>query len=94
MIDDGLFCQFPCDESYAVHSCRACRKGTCVADDAAMMAALATFEITITGRAAPHEGAGRWSPRQLLTAVQSIVSGNMDPQSAAVISATGLPATS
>ena len=64
-----------------------------VARDGAMMAAFATFEISVTGRgshgAMPHEGADPiLAASQIVTALQSIAARNVSPLEAAVVSAT------
>lgn len=97
MIEDGLFRFFPCDAVYALHNWPALPLGTCVARDGAMMAALAVFEIKISGRgchgAMPHEGTDSLlAGCQLVFALQSIVSRNIDPLEAAVVSATQIRA--
>lgn len=91
MVDQGLFRQFPCDEIYALHNWPALPLGSCVALDGPMMAALALFEITLEGRGAhgamPHEGTDCIvAASQLVSALQSIVSRNVDPLQTAVIS--------
>jgi hippurate hydrolase len=97
MIDEGLFRLFPCDAVYALHNWPALPVGACVARDGAMMAANAVFEILIRGRgchgAMPHEGTDSIvAGCQLVCALQSVVSRNIDPQMAAVISATQIHA--
>lgn len=93
MIEDGLFRLFPCDNVYALHNWPSLPLGTCVARDDAMMAATARLEITITGRgchgAMPHEGTDcHLAVCQLVSALQSIVSRNVSPTRAAVVSIT------
>ena len=97
MIEDGLFKLFPCQSIYGLHNWPALPAGACVARDGAMMAALDTFEIQIQGRgchgAMPHEGADPiLAAAQLVSALQSIVSRNVDPLRSAVISATQIQA--
>lgn len=97
MINDGLFRLFPCDAVYALHNWPALPLGTCVARDGAMMAAFAAFEIVVSGRgchgAMPHEGSDAvLAACQLVCALQSIVSRNIDPLRAAVVSATQIRA--
>jgi hippurate hydrolase len=99
MIEDGLFRLFPCDAVYALHNWPALPLGTCVARDGPMMAALGTFEITVAGRgchaAMPHEGADAiLASSYLVAALQSVVSRNVDPLQASVISATQIHAGS
>lgn len=93
MIEEGLFRLFPCDAVYALHNWPALPPGTCVARDGAMMAALAIFEMTIRGRgchgAMPHQGTDSIvAACQLVSGLQTIVSRNIDPLEAAVVSVT------
>lgn len=97
MVEEGLFERFPCDAVYALHNWPALPAGTCMVQSGAVMAANAKFQIDITGRgchgAMPHEGtdsllAGCF----LVTALQSIVSRNLDPLEGAVLSATQINA--
>lgn len=93
MIDDGLFKLFPCDFIYAIHNWPALPLGTCVVLDGAMMAANAVIEVEIAGRgchgAMPHEGSDCvLASCQLVSAVQCIVSRNVPPTEAAVLSIT------
>ncbi len=97
MVEEGLFKLFPCDRVYALHNWPALPLGTCVARDGAMMAALGTFEIRIRGKgchgAMPHEGTDAiLTTAQLVSALQSIVSRNVDPQQPAVVSVTQIQA--
>lgn len=97
MIEQGLFRMFPCDSIYALHNWPALPLGTCVARDGPMMAAIAMFEIEIAGRgchgAMPHEGSDCvLAAAHLITALQSIVSRNVDASKAAVVSATQVSA--
>ncbi len=93
MIRDGLFRDFPVDEVYGIHNWPGMKPGSLVARDGAMMAAFATFEISVTGRgshgAMPHEGADPiLAASQIVTALQSIAARNVPPLEAAVVSAT------
>lgn len=97
MVADGLFRLFPCDAIYALHNWPALAVGSCVALDGAMMAALAVFEITITGRgchgAMPHQGTDPvLAACQLVSSLQSVISRNVDPLQPAVISTTQIRA--
>jgi amidohydrolase len=97
MVKEGLFRRFPCDAVYALHNWPALPVGTCVARDGAMMAAVGLFQIVISGRgchgAMPHEGTDSLlAGCQLVTALQSIVSRNVDPLEGAVVSATQIHA--
>ncbi len=97
MIADGLFKLFPCEQIYALHNWPNLPVGTCVARDGAMMAAIAAFELTVRGRgghgAMPHLSIDPVvAACQLVTALQTIVSRNVDPFQTAVISATQIDA--
>lgn len=97
MIEDGLFRRFPCEAVYGLHNWPALPVGTCAALDGPMMAANAVFEITISGRgchgAMPHEGADCViAACHLVTALQSVVSRNVSPAQASVISTTQIEA--
>ncbi len=97
MVEDGLFKLFPCERIYALHNWPALPAGACVALDGAMMAALDTFEIIVRGRgchgAMPHEGVDPiLAAAQLVSALQSIVSRNVDPLQSAVVSVTQIQA--
>jgi amidohydrolase len=97
MIEEGLFKLFPCDSIYALHNWPALPLNTCVARDGAMMAANAVFEIVIAGRgchgAMPHQGTDSvLAASHLVCALQSIVSRNVDPVEAAVVSVTQMQA--
>lgn len=97
MMEDGLFRLFPCESIYGLHNWPTMPLGTCVARDGPMMAAIAMFEIEITGRgchgAMPHEGTDCvLAAAHLVTAVQSIVSRNIDSSQAAIVSATQISA--
>lgn len=97
MVEEGLFELFPCDSIYALHNWPALPLGTCVARDGPMMAAFGTFEIAVLGRgchgAMPHQGSDAiLAGSQLVSALQSIVSRNVDPTHSAVVSVTQIHA--
>lgn len=97
MVEEGLFGLHPCDAVYALHNWPALPVGTAVARNGSMMAAFAVFEITISGRgchgAMPHEGTDAIIPAaQLVSALQTIVSRNVDPLRSAVVSVTQIRA--
>ena len=97
MVEEGLFRFFPCDNVYALHNWPALAAGACVARDGAMMAALGLFTIRIRGRgchgAMPHEGTDPiLATAQIVSALQSIVSRNVDPLQPAVVSVTQIQA--
>jgi len=91
MMDDGLFDTYPCNAVYALHNWPALPPGTVGINPGPMMAAADRFEIVITGRgghgAHPYQTidpvvvAGH-----LITALQSIVSRNINPLDSAVVS--------
>jgi amidohydrolase len=93
MIDDGLLDRFPMDEAYALHNWPGLGVGELHVREGAMMAGADTFEIHIVGRgghaAFPHQAldvivAGS----ALVQALQSLVSRNVEPTQAAVVSVT------
>jgi amidohydrolase len=93
MVEEGLFESFPCDSVFALHNWPGLPVGTCVARDGPMMAAFGTFEIVIRGRgshgAMPHAGTDAIvTATQVVSALQSIVSRNVDPLRSAVVSVT------
>ena len=91
MVEDGLFERFPCDAIYALHNWPALPAGVIGINPGPMMAASDKFEITIQG----HGGHGA-HPYQtidpivvaanMVTALQTIVSRNVHPLEAAVLS--------
>jgi hippurate hydrolase len=91
MVEDGLFERFPCDAIYALHNWPALPAGVIGINSGPMMAASDKFEITIQG----HGGHGA-HPYQtidpivvtanMVTALQTIVSRNVHPLEAAVLS--------
>lgn len=93
MIEDGLFRLFPCESVYGLHNWPELPLGTCVARDGAMMAANAVLDIEILGRgchaAMPHQGRDPLlAGCQFVSAVQSVVSRNIDPLASAAVSLT------
>ncbi|MDH2327419.1 M20 family metallopeptidase [Cereibacter sp. SYSU M97828] len=93
MVADGLFTRFPVDAVYAMHNWPGLPPGTLVARDREMMAALGTFEVSLTGRGAhgamPHEGADTLlAASHIVTALQSIAARNVSPLRSSVVSVT------
>lgn len=93
MIKDGLFERFPCDEVYGLHNAPHMEFGKIGVMSGPMMAAADTFDIAIQGRG----GHGAFPQNsvdpvligsQIVTALQSIISRNTDPQKSGVISVT------
>ncbi|OWT72660.1 MULTISPECIES: M20 aminoacylase family protein [unclassified Achromobacter] len=91
MLEDGLFDTFPCDAIYALHNWPGLPPNSVGINPGPMMAAADRFEITINGRgghgAHPYQTidpvvvAGH-----LITALQTIVSRNVNPLDSAVLS--------
>ena len=97
MVDDGLFKLFPCDAIYSLHNQPAIPFGSCVARDGVMLSASGMFEVVISGKGChggrPHQGTDALlAACQLVSAFQSIVSRNIDPLQAAVLSVTQINA--
>lgn len=97
MIKDGLFERFPCDAIFAVHNRPGLAVGKFSIRPEAMMAGAASFSVTINGRGS-HGARPEASIDPVLTAahisvaLQSIVSRNISPVEAAVISVTQISA--
>ena len=93
MIEDGLFDRFPCDEIYGMHNNPLAEENEVGVKPGAAMAGASFFDITVRGvgshGAAPHHSK---DPIVIATALvqqlQSIVSRNVPPTSAAVLSVT------
>ena len=93
MLDDGLFSRFPVDGVFGMHNWPGLPAGQFASRPGPMMASLDTFEIRIAGHgahgAAPQDGVDPVAAAaQVVTAVQTIVSRNVDPLKSAVISVT------
>ncbi len=93
MIDDGLFDRFPIDEIYAIHN----RPGTPVGHFAitpgAAMGSVDEVKIEINGKgghaAMPHQATDPLvAAAAMIQSIQSVVSRNLDPIGAAVVSLT------
>jgi hippurate hydrolase len=93
MIAEGLFHRFPMDRIFGWHNWPGLEAGTVAIHEGAVMAAGARFDLTFHGHAGhaalPHQtrdpmlGAGH-----AIVALQSIVSRNVDPMKAGVVSVT------
>jgi hippurate hydrolase len=97
MIDDGLFTRFPADEVYALHNWPGLPAGHIGLNPGPMMAAADRIEITISGRgghaAHPHLTVDPvLIAAHIITAAQSIVSRNVAPIDAAVVSLCAIQA--
>lgn len=93
MIDADLLERFPVDEVYGLHNVPGLPVGTVALRNGPILAAEDNFVITLTGEgghAARPQGTADvlLAGAQLVTALQSIVSRNVDPQEAAVVSVT------
>ena len=91
MIEEGLFQKFPCDSVYGMHNWPGLAVGKFAIHDRAVMAAVETFDITITGKgghaAMPDQVVDPLlAAAHVITALQSIVSRNVAPTQSAVIS--------
>jgi hippurate hydrolase len=91
MIDDGLFQRFPIDAIYGMHNHPGLPVGEFAIRSGPMMAASDYFTVTIEGRGA-HAARPHFSIDPILigshivTALQSIVSRQVDPKESAVVS--------
>ena len=97
MIVDGLFEQFPADSVFGMHNFPDIPVGHFAVKTGAMMASFDCFEITLSGQAThaamPHLGNDAiLAAAQLITAIQSIVSRNVNPADSAVVSITQIHA--
>jgi amidohydrolase len=97
MLKDGLFERFACDSVFGMHNRPGLAVGKFVIRPGAMMAAGAFFDIKVTGRGAhgarPEDSTDAVLAAAAITsALQSIVSRNVAPSEAAVVSVTCLEA--
>jgi amidohydrolase len=97
MIEDGLFERFPVEAAYAMHNWPAMRPGEIGINPGPMMAAADRITIRITGKGG--HGAHAYLAvdpvlvaAHIITAAQSIVSRNVKPIDAAVISLCAMQA--
>jgi len=93
MLDDGLLERFPVEHFYGLHNWPGLPAGHFGVIDGPVMAASDEFEIVIDGRGAhgamPHLGADPVAAgAALVQAIQTVVSRNLDPLDAAVVSVT------
>lgn len=93
MIEDGLFERFPCDAVYGIHNWPGLAPGRMVARDAEMMAALAVFDITVTGKgghgAMPEQSDGVIAAAaRIAAAAQEIPARSLSPLTPGVLSIT------
>jgi hippurate hydrolase len=91
MIDEGLFRKFPMDAIYGLHNLPGLDAGKFSVRPGAMMASGVIFEIRVTGKGThgglPHNG---YDPivcaAQIITALQTLVSRETNPEDQAVVS--------
>ena len=93
MVEEGLLEKFPCKSVYGMHNWPALPAGTFAVHDNAVMAAVDSIHITITGKgghaAMPDQIIDPiLTGAQLITALQSVVSRSLSPVDSAVISIT------
>jgi amidohydrolase len=99
MLADKLFERFPCDEIYGLHNAPQSPMGKIVINPGTMMAGADSFDIHIVGRgshgAEPHNSNDPIIvATALVQALQTIVSRNVKPTQAAVLSVTKIHAGS
>ncbi|MGR9071941.1 MAG: M20 aminoacylase family protein [Gammaproteobacteria bacterium] len=97
MIDDGLFKRFPADSVFGMHNFPDIPAGHFAVKSGPMMAAFGCFQMTISGQgthaAMPHLGRDPVvAAAHIVTALQTLVSRNVDPADAAVVSVTQIHA--
>jgi hippurate hydrolase len=93
MIRDGLFTQFPMDAVFGMHNWPGLRAGTFALSPGPVMASSNEFKITIHGKgghaAMPHNATDPvLVAAQMVQAFQTIISRNLKPIDAGVISVT------
>jgi len=93
MVEDGLFERFPCESVYGMHNYPGMPMGKFGMRAGPMMASFDIFEIELRGRgshaALPHTGIDPvLAGSHLVQALQSIVSRNVGPVDAGVVSVT------
>ena len=97
MIDDGLFDRFNCDAVYGLHNWPALPPGMVGVNPGPMMAAADRFEIVVQGRGG--HGAHPYNAvdpvlvaSHIVTALQSVVSRNINALDAAVVTVASIQA--
>jgi hippurate hydrolase len=93
MIEDGLFEKFPVDAVYGLHNWPGIPVGEMAVMPGPVMAGTCAFEISVRGHgchaAMPHQGVDTIvAASQLVQALQTVVSRNLHPCDAAVVSVT------
>jgi hippurate hydrolase len=95
MIEEGLFRDFPCDYVFGIHNWPGIPLGKAATRVGPLLASVDEFDITITGTgghaAMPHATVDpAVIASQLVLALQSIISRNVDPIATAVLSVTNI----
>jgi hippurate hydrolase len=93
MVEEGLFERFPMEMVFGLHNWPGLPAGSIGVTEGPVMAGADRFEITVTGRgghaAMPHQAVDTIvAGSALVQALQSLVSRNIDPLEAAVVSVT------
>lgn len=97
MLEEGLFRRFPCDEIYGFHNAPNGRPGHFALRKGPAMAGASFFDITVSGKgshaAMPHESRDAlFAATALVQQLQSVVSRNVPPHEACVLSVTKISA--
>lgn len=97
MVEEGLFERFPVDAVFGMHNWPGLELGRFAMRAGPMMASLDCFDIEIVGRGAhgalPHRGVDPVAASAaVVSALQTIVSRNVDPLQPAVVSVTKMHA--
>src|SRR5438132_1574365 len=90
MVKDGLFERFPMQQVFGMHNWPSVPAGVFQWRDGPVMAAVATIEITVTGKGAhgamPHTGVDPIDvSAAIVQAFQSIVARNVEPVEGGVV---------
>lgn len=93
MVDEGLFDRFPCDAVFGMHNWPGIDVGKFAVCSGPIMAAFDVFEIKVRGTgchaAMPHAGADPIvAAAQIVSALQTIASRNVNPLDQVVVSVT------
>jgi amidohydrolase len=91
MIEDGLFDRFPANEIYALHNWPSLPPGKMAVRPGPVMASTDDFQVTVHGKgghgAMPHQSVDPVVvAAQVITALQTIASRNVNPVDAVVVS--------
>jgi hippurate hydrolase len=97
MVEEGLFERFPAEAVFGMHNWPGLEVGRFAMRPGPMMASLDCFDVTIEGRgthgALPHHGIDPiTTAAAVIQALQTIVSRNVDPLRAVVVSVTKIHA--